>query len=104
MEKIMEKQTEKQVLTFEGVVREVCDVETRPSKLEEGLYYEVRKIKVESEEKYPQSAYFTVRSQKLLNFPFHLGTRVKVFYNLKSYTTAYGVGTSINAWDMIAID
>lgn len=94
----------KQVLTFEGIVREVCDVETRPSKLEEGLYYEFRKIKVESEEKYPQSAYFTVRSQKLLNFPYELGTRVRVYYNLKGYTTQYGVGTSINTWDIIAID
>lgn len=100
----MLKFQEKQVLTFEGIVKEICDVKTHESKYEEGLWFEYRKIKVESTEKYPQSAYFTVRNQKLMNFPYPIGTRVKVFYNLKSYTTQYGESTALNAWDMVAIE
>ena len=100
----MNLQQQKQVLTFEGVVTEIGAVKTHESKFEEGLWFEYRKIKVESTEKYPQSAYFTVRSQKLMNFPFSTGTRVKVFYNLKSYMTQYGEGTALNAWDMVAIE
>ena len=99
----MNLQQQKQVLTFEGIVKEIGEVKTHESKYEKGVYFAYRKIRVESEEKYPQSAWFTVRSQKLMNFPFEIGTKVRVYYNLKAYETEYGESTGITAWDMVAI-
>ncbi len=99
----MENVEKKQVLTFEGTVKEVSRMYTHESRYEEGVYFEYRKIRVESEEKYTQSAWFTVRSQKLLNFPFEIGSKVRVYYNLKAYRTEYGESTGVSAWDMVAI-
>lgn len=95
----------KQELRFEGVVKEIGNVEPHMSKIPGALPYETRKIKVETtDEKYPQSAYFTVRDPKWLNFPFYIGTRVEVFYNFRAYTTQFGTcGTALNAWHFNAL-
>mgnify|MGYP004650669595 CR=1 FL=1 len=92
-------ENEKQVHTMCGIVRELGPVETRESKWGV-LPYQSRKVMVETQEKYPQSAYFVLRGD-YLNFPFEVGEKVIVYYNLRAFRTVQGTcGTCLTCWQI----
>lgn len=98
-EKNYDQYDQKQTHSMVGVVSALSDVTFHESKFSE-IGYETRKFKVVSNEEYPQSAWFQVRGN-LINFPYEMGTKVQVFYNMKAYETQYGTeGTALNCWQI----
>lgn len=92
-----------QIHTFTGVVVEIGQLQLNESKF--GLLpYENRKIKIETAEKYPQSAWFTVRD-RLCSLPCAIGDTVQVNYNLRAFTTDKGAqGTALSIWQIRVIE
>lgn len=92
-----------QIHTFTGVVVEIGELKLNESKF--GLLpYENRKIKLETREKFPQSAWFTVR-ERLCSLPCAIGDTVVVNYNLRAFTTTQGAqGTALNAWQIRVLE
>lgn len=101
MKKMIERNyEEKEIHRLCGRVKEICDVEMHESRIAGGLPYLTRKVLVETEGKYPDSAYFVMRGD-YVNFPYDVDERVIVYYNLRGYTTDYGThGTCLSAWQV----
>lgn len=90
---------QKQVHSMIGRVAGLSDVVFHESKFSD-IGYETRKFKVTTNEQYPQSAWFQVHGN-LINFPYPMGTKVEVFYNLKAYETQFNTqGTCLSAWQV----
>ena len=94
-----QKNDQKQIHSMIGVVTELSDVTFHESKFSD-IGYETRKFKVVTSEEYPQSAWFQVHGN-LINFPYEMGTKVEVFFNMKAYNTQFGTqGTCLSAWQV----
>lgn len=83
-----------------GKVTYVGELEPHESKLG-GVPFYTKKIIIQTEETYPQSALITLRGDYATGFEIELGERLHIWFNLKTFTTkAGGTGNALTAWQI----
>lgn len=83
-----------------GKLTYVGDLERHESKIG-GVHFNTKKIIIQTEETYPQSSLITLRGDAATGFGYELGTRLHVWFNMKTFTTkAGGTGNALTAWQI----
>ena len=83
-----------------GRLIHVGDLEPHESKIG-AVPFNTKKIIIQTEETYPQTALITLRGDAATGFGYALGTRLHVWFNLKTFTTkAGGTGNALTAWQI----
>ncbi len=83
-----------------GKVTYVGDLEPHESKIG-GVPFYTKKIIIQTEETYPQTALVTLRGDYATGFAIEVGERLRVWFNLKIFTTKTGgTGNALTAWQI----
>lgn len=90
----------KQIYTFIGVLTDAGRVDTIASKRVENSFFQIRKVRIERDDCFKTGGVFTCYNDNLLNLPYAVGTKVKVFFYIKPYNSHFGGGTTLVAEDI----
>ncbi len=83
-----------------GKLTRIGALEQHESKIGSVPFY-TKKIIVETDETYPQTALVTLRGDAAKNFEYELGTRLRVWFNMKTFSTKTGgTGNALTAWQI----
>lgn len=83
-----------------GRVTYIGELEPHESKIGAVPFF-TKKIIVETQETYPQTALITLRGDYAKGFPYEIGTNLHVWFNLKCFTTQSGAqGNALTAWQI----
>lgn len=83
-----------------GKVTCVGEKEPHESKIG-GVPFVTRKIIIQTDETYPQTALITLRGDYATGFEIEEGERLRVWFNMKTFTTKTGgTGNALTAWQI----